>query len=171
MPTIQTASPALYAHLEHFEDRRLDCYLCPSGIPTNGVGHTGPDVKMGMPRITNEQADAWLVRDVATFAVLVKQHVKVPLTQGQFDAMVSILFNAGEGRAKGTQGPKDEGRDGIIRLRDGRPSTLLRKLNAGDYAGAAEQFAAWNKGTVDGQLTVLPGLVRRREAEKALFLS
>ena len=73
--------------------------------------------------------------------------VKVKLTQGQFDALVSFAYNLGA-RALST-------------------STLLQKLNAGDYTGAADEFPRWNK--AGGK--VLPGLTWRREAERALFLS
>ncbi|WP_312069487.1 lysozyme, partial [Acinetobacter sp.] len=72
--------------------------------------------------------------------------VKVPLSQNQFDALVSLTYNIGSTAFKN--------------------STLLKKLNAKDYAGAADQFLRWNKG--GGK--VLKGLVRRREAERALFL-
>jgi len=90
---------------------------------------------------------------------LVQEHVKVALTQGQFDALVSILFNVGPG-AKGEK-------DGIIFLASGRSSTLLRKLNAGDYAGAADEFRKWCHGAGN---TLLEGLVTRRARERALFL-
>ncbi|EAA7932780.1 lysozyme, partial [Salmonella enterica subsp. enterica] len=77
----------------------------------------------------------------------VSRLVKVRLTQGQFDALVSFAYNLG--------------------ARTLSTSTLLRKLNAGDYAGAADEFLCWNK--AGGK--VLKGLTRRREAERALFLS
>jgi hypothetical protein len=82
---------------------------------------------------------------VAVLDRAVERLVKVPLNQNQFDALVSFAYNCGEGNLG--------------------KSTLLRRLNAGDYKGAAAQFAAWNKG--GGQ--VLKGLVRRRAAEAALF--
>ncbi|EDH9820259.1 TPA_asm: lysozyme, partial [Salmonella enterica subsp. enterica serovar Typhimurium] len=77
----------------------------------------------------------------------VSRLVKVKLTQGQFDALVSFAYNLG--------------------ARTLSSSTLLRKLNSGDYAGAADEFLRWNK--AGGK--VLNGLTRRREAERALFLS
>lgn len=95
--------------------------------------------------ITQQQADDYLRRDVRQFERAVARQVRVPLTQGQFDALVSFAFNLGEGALA--------------------QSTLLRLLNAGDYAGAAAQFDRWNK--AGGR--VLPGLVRRRAAERALF--
>jgi peptidoglycan hydrolase-like protein with peptidoglycan-binding domain len=86
-----------------------------------------------------------LAEDVGRFEAAVNRLVKVPLSQGQFDALVSFSFNVGEGA-----------------LAD---STLLRKLNARDYKGARREFARWNKG--GGR--VLPGLTRRRAAEAKLF--
>jgi lysozyme len=80
----------------------------------------------------------------------VLRRVQVPLNDAAFGALVSFAFNAGLGNLG--------------------QSTLLRKLNAGDRAGAAEQFLVWNKGRVRGVLTELPGLTRRRRAERALFL-
>lgn len=130
------------------EGERLTAYVCPAGVLTIGVGHTGPDVKRGQT-ITAAQSDALLRKDLAHFEVAVAKAVKVPLTQNQFDALVSLVFNIGAGNFAS--------------------STLLRKLNAGDYAGAAAQFGAWNKGRVGGKLTVLPGLTTRRKAEAALF--
>ena len=97
--------------------------------------------------ITELQASALLMQDVSRFEKGVLEAVKVSLSQHQFDALVSLAFNIGLGAF--------------------RASTLVRKLNAGDIAGAAGQFARWNRG--DGR--VLPGLVVRRAAEAALFLS
>ena len=95
---------------------------------------------------TAEQATAWLREDVQWAEAAVGTLVKVPLTQPQFDALVSFVFNVGHGAF-------------------GR-STMLSRLNAGDYQGAADQFPAWNRGASG----VLPGLVARRAAERALFL-
>ena len=129
--------------IKQFEGLYLQAYRCPAGVPTIGYGHTA-GVAMGQT-ITQQQADDYLRRDVRMFERAVERLVKVPLTQGQFDALVSFAFNLGEGALA--------------------QSTLLRLLNAGDYAGAAAQFDRWNK--AGGR--VLPGLVRRRAAERALF--
>ena len=129
--------------IKQFEGLYLKAYRCPAGVPTIGYGHTA-GVAMGQT-ITQQQADDYLRRDVRMFERAVERLVKVPLTQGQFDALVSFAFNLGEGALA--------------------QSTLLRLLNAGDYAGAAAQFDRWNKS--GGR--VLPGLVRRRAAERALF--
>jgi lysozyme len=74
----------------------------------------------------------------------------VPVDDGQFGALIALVFNIGAGNLQA--------------------STLLRKLNAGDVAGAAEQFLAWDKARVDGVLKPLAGLTRRRRAERAMFL-
>lgn len=132
--------------VREFEGCRLDAYRCPAGIPTIGYGATGPDIRMGM-RWTQEQADERLAEDLARFAAGVERLVQVDLTDNQFAAIVSFAFNVGLGA-----------------LRD---STLLRKLNAGDYEGAADQLPRWNRG--GGR--VLAGLTRRRAAERDLFLS
>ena len=129
--------------IKQFEGLYLKAYRCPAGVPTIGYGHTA-GVAMGQT-ITQQQADDYLRRDVRQFERAVSRLVRVPLTQGQFDALVSFAFNLGEGALA--------------------QSTLLRLLNAGDYSGAAAQFDRWNK--AGGR--VLPGLVRRRAAERALF--
>ncbi|NHR05723.1 lysozyme [Chromobacterium haemolyticum] len=126
------------------EGLKLVAYKCPAGIWTNGYGHTGPDVTPGQV-ITQAQADALLARDLERFEAGVARLVKVPLNQNQFDALVCFSFNLGLGALQG--------------------STLLRLLNAGDYAGAAAQFPRWNK--AGGK--ELPGLTRRRAAEQSLF--
>jgi lysozyme len=104
------------------------------------------------------QASAWLCEDVHFSEAVVNKHVTVTLTQDQFDALCSIVYNVGPG-AKGRK-------DGIITLANGQPSTLLRKLNGGDYAGAADEFPRWCHGAGG----VLGGLVTRRARERALFL-
>lgn len=100
--------------------------------------------------ITIEQAEMPLRGELVNFARDVLRLAKVPLDDGQFAALVSFAFNCGSGNLAS--------------------STLLRKLNQGDYAGAADQFLAWNKARKNGVLVELPGLTRRRRAERALFL-
>jgi len=146
------------ALIQQFESLRLQAYPDPKsgGAPwTIGWGHTGPEVKPGMS-CTPEQAGAWLSAELARVALSITGAVHVVLTQNQFDALASLIYNVGPG---GSQ------KDGIIRLRSGQPSTLLRLLNNGDYAGAAAQFLRWDS---PGS-TVQAGLQRRRAAEKALF--
>lgn len=139
--------------IKEFEGVRLEAYPDPAHgwkVPTIGVGHTSaaghPPVTKGM-KITMAEAESILRRDLQIFEAAVARNVKVPLTGNQFSALVSFTFNLGEGALA--------------------TSTLLRKLNAGDYAGAADEFPRWNK--ANGK--VLNGLVRRRAAERALFMS
>lgn len=129
--------------IKSFEGLRLSAYKCPADVWTIGYGTTA-GVKPGQA-ITKERAEELLREDVARFEAQVLRLVKVPLTQGQFDALTSFVYNLGAGNLSN--------------------STLLRVLNAGDYSGAAAQFDRWDK--AGGK--VLPGLVRRRAAERALF--
>lgn len=133
-----------------FEGLELQAYRDSVGVWTIGYGHTSaagpPDVYAGQS-ITEAEAEAILKRDLELFERGVRDLVQVGLNSNQFSALVVFSFNVGLGA-----------------LAD---STLLRKLNAGDYAGAANEFPRWVK--AGGQ--TLAGLVRRREAEKALFLS
>ncbi|KQO56460.1 lysozyme [Sphingomonas sp. Leaf257] len=140
---MKTSSNGL-ALIKQFEGLRTQAYICPAGVLTIGYGSTGAHVKRGMV-ITEAQATALLAQDVVRFEKAVNG-LGVALTQNQFDALVSFAFNVGEKA-----------------LRD---STLAKKLKAGDYKRAAAQFGAWVKG---GGKT-LPGLVRRRAAEAALFV-
>ena len=130
-----------------FESVRLTAYRDPVGIWTIGAGHTGPDVRPGLT-ITRQRAMELLRRDLAGAEAEVRRLVKKPLNQSQWDALVSLVFNAGSAPLTGTLG---------------------RLLNAGDYKGAAGQFGRWVKGTQKGQLVTLPGLVRRRAAEAQMF--
>lgn len=152
--------------LHEFENCVLKAYPDPKtkGDPwTIGWGHTGPEVKKGLVW-SQDKANEVFARDVAVFEKMANMCIMVPVTQGQFDAMVSILFNVGPGRKKR---PGDEGKNGILQLKDGSPSTLLRKLNAGDYAGCAAEFPKWcSPGS-----PVEAGLKRRRIREQKLFLT
>lgn len=133
------------ALIQHFEDLRLEAYRCPAGRWTIGYGHTGPDVQPGI-RITRERADELLRLDLEFVEHFLGSHVKADLAQHQFDALASFAFNVGVGAFLG--------------------STLLRVLNDGDYDEAACQFERW----VYSKGQRLRGLVRRRAAEKAMFL-
>ena len=136
--------------IKEFEGCSLAAYRCPAGVWTIGYGHTGKvdgkAVSLGM-RITQTKAAQLLREDLASFEAAVNAAVKTLITQNMFDALVSFSYNCGAGAL--------------------RNSTLLRKLNAGDYLGAADEFPKWNK--AGGK--VLNGLVRRREAERKLFLN
>jgi GH24 family phage-related lysozyme (muramidase) len=130
--------------IKEFEGLRLDAYICPAGVPTIGYGTT-KGVKLG-DRITTVQAEALLKRDLENFEAAVRSLVKVPLNSNQFSALVSFAYNVGVGALQ--------------------QSTLLKRLNQGDYQGAAQEFLRWNK--AGGQ--ALPGLTRRRQVERSLFL-
>jgi GH24 family phage-related lysozyme (muramidase) len=142
----------------------LDAYLDPVGIWTIGWGHAivyqgsflrGPENKaiarsLYPGGITIAQAEALLKGELVSFARDVQNLVKVPIDDNQFGALISFAFNAGTGNLSS--------------------STLLRKLNAGDVQGAADQFLVWNKSRQNGVLVELRGLTRRRTAERAMFL-
>lgn len=135
--------------IKGFEGKRLNAYDDGVGVWTIGFGTikypNGVRVKKG-DTCTEQQAGTYLKNDLTKFEVAINKLVKVSLTQNQFDALASFTYNLGETNLAN--------------------STLLKKLNKGDYQGAADQFLAWKK--AGGK--VLPGLVRRREAERALFL-
>lgn len=127
----------------------FQAYLDPIGVLTIGWGHTNDNGRTFQASSvwTQAECDAEFLADMAIFVKAVNKLVTVPLNQDQFDALVSFAFNVGAGNLE--------------------KSTLLKKLNAGDYAGAAQEFKRWNK--ADGK--VLPGLTRRRNSEALLFQS
>lgn len=135
--------------IKKYEGLRLSVYKCPANVLTIGYGHT-KTAKPGMS-INKEMAELLLNMDLIDFEKAVKALVKVPLTQNQFDSLISLSFNVGVGNFS--------------------KSTLLKKLNAGDYAGAAPEFLKWNKARTTGGMKELPGLTKRRKEEQALFLS
>ncbi|WIA55086.1 lysozyme [Sphingobium sp. WTD-1] len=117
-------------------------------MPTIGWGFTtwnGKKVQLGQ-KITQAEADAALIKEYDAYEAQVRALVKVPVSANQLGALVSFAFNVGVGAL--------------------RSSTLLRMLNAGNYAGAAQQFARWDK--AGGR--VLAGLTKRRAAEAMLFV-
>jgi len=139
--------------IKSFEGWRAKAYPDPAtgGAPwTIGYGHTTaagpPTVSRGLT-ITQDEGEAILERDLLAVERTVAGLVKVKLTDNQFAALVSFTFNLGGGNF--------------------RKSTLLKKVNAGDFAGAAKEFGKWNK--ADGK--VMAGLTRRRAAEASLFLA
>lgn len=136
--------------IKAFEGCRLTAYQDSVGVWTIGYGWTQPvdgkSVSKGMV-ITQQKANQLLTEGVAQYESGVTNLVTVPLNQNQLDALVDFAYNLGVNALRG--------------------STLLKKLNAGDYAGAANEFTKWNK--AGGK--ELAGLTRRREAEKSLFLS
>lgn len=130
--------------IKSFEGLRLQAYQDAVGVWTIGYGATR-GVKAGMA-ISKDQAERMLVNDVQRFEPDIDRLVKVPLSQNQWDALMSFVYNLGAANLES--------------------STLLRLLNQGDYAGAADQFPRWNR--AGGK--VLQGLVKRRAAERAMFL-
>lgn len=141
--------------IKEFEGLRLNSYRDSVGVWTIGYGHTG--TAKPNQTITKNEAERLLEKDLLRFENSVNKAVTIPLNQNQFDALVSIVFNVGEGNSS---------KSGIIRLKNGQPSTLLRRLNSGDYLGAALAFKDWR--LAGGK--VLNGLVRRRQAEFDLFM-
>ena len=134
--------------IAHSEGCYLVAYKCPAGIWTVGYGHTsamGNLTVTSITKLTEAQAIKLLQTDLLVVDNQVNHFVTVPLTQGQFDALVSFVFNIG--------------------IENFRKSTLLKKLNKGDYEGASQELPRWNHG--GGR--VLPGLTKRRHAEMALF--
>lgn len=127
------------------EGLRVKPYRCQGGLWTIGYGHT-KGVK-ATDHITMEGALIFLKQDLKEVEALIRQYVKVPLTQNQYDALACFIFNVGVGHFK--------------------DSTLLKKLNAKDYQGAGDEFLKWNK--VKGEVS--EGLTKRRETERKLFLS
>tara|TARA_B110000285_G_scaffold29626_1_gene30072 strand:+ start:895 stop:1332 length:438 start_codon:yes stop_codon:yes gene_type:complete len=129
--------------IKKFEGCEYNAYKCAADVLTIGYGHT-KDVKEG-DLVTQEEADALLEKDVEIFEEIVLKSVEVPLSQYQFDALVSWTFNLGGGNLNA--------------------STMLKVLNKGEYEDVPAQIKRWNK--AKGQ--VLDGLTRRREAEALLF--
>ena len=121
------------------EGKRYKAYLDSKGIPTIGVGHTGPEVKMGLVW-TNQQVVDTLRRDVSTAESCINSNVKVELTQNQFDALVSFVFNVGVGAFS--------------------KSTMLKKINNKDFVGATSEFDKWH---------IPPEITSRRNSEKTQF--
>jgi lysozyme len=138
------------ALLKKFEGCKLKAYKCPAGIWTIGYGHTSaagaPEVVQGMT-ITQVEANDILRRDLVKYEKGVEALVKQPLTQNQFDVLVDFAYNAGAGALKS--------------------STLLKKINAGEFDAVPAELMKWTKG--GGK--VLPGLVRRRQAESTWWSS
>lgn len=146
----------LLDHVKEWEGLRLKAYddLQPNVTITNknqvkgtltiGYGHT-KNVTVGQT-ITEQQANELLMQDVEPFASNVLKKVTAPLTENMFNALVSFAYNVGNGNFN--------------------TSTLLKKVNLEDYTGASNEFKKW----ISSKGHVLIGLVKRREAEKSLFL-
>lgn len=140
------------AHLKRKEGWSATPYKDQAGYPTIGYGHK---IRPGeyFTVIDEAQGEQLLLADLAEAEAAVQRLVAVQLTTGQYDALVSLVFNVGAGAIE--------------------KSTLLRKLNAGDTAGAADEFLRWNKITDPrtGEKVVSSGIDRRRIEERDIFLS
>lgn len=129
------------ALVKHYEGFRGDAYLDVAGVPTIGFGHT-MGVELG-DTITEQEAEALLVSELERYRPTCAG------TENQLSAMQSLAYNIG--------------------VPAFMTSTVKRKHLAGDYAGAGDAFLLWDKATVQGKLIVLPGLVKRRRAERQLY--
>lgn len=140
-----------YDFIKRWEGLELEAYKDIAGIWTIGYGHTArsgnPPTPVAGMKISADEAKAILDRDLAQYEKAVQDSIHVPLTQNQYDALVSLCYNIGPAGFKG--------------------STVVRRLNSGDYSGAAEAILMWNK--AGGKVS--KGLVNRRTAEKELFLT
>lgn len=140
--------------LKRLEGVRLVAYRDSAGIPTIGYGNTyhpdGTPVKMG-DTISQSQAESYLDAVIVKYETAVNKIITVPLSQNQFDALVCFVYNIGT--------------TGFLN------STVDDKLNAGDVQAALTTWKSYNKARVGGELTVIQGLVNRRQAEISHFLS
>lgn len=134
--------------IKEFEGCKLTTYRDTANVLTIGYGHTGPDVYQGQT-ISQDEADTLLKLDLHEAESQVESALRVPVSPNQFAALVSFQFNTGH----------------LV------GSTLLRRLNSGFPVAAAEHFEDWSKDHEGGKLVVSKGLLRRRTAERALFLA
>jgi len=150
--SIITASTLLIGMVAGYERYVPSVYMpTPQDVPTQGYGttvnpDTGKPIRMTDRRIDEATAKLWLMKDVAKTEAKMRQCVRVPVTQGEWDAYTSLAYNIGTGAFCG--------------------STLVRKLNAGDYAGACKQILRWDK--QNGR--VLRGLTKRRQQEYSMCM-
>jgi lysozyme len=146
----RTINAAGLTMIKNFEGCELDAYQDVAGIWTIGYGHTG-GVTQGMT-YTQAQADQALADDLLSTKTSVEKAVAgVDTTDNQFSAIVSLIYNIGEGNFAS--------------------STVLRAHRAGQTQQAADAFLLWNKATINGVLQVVKGLANRRAAERTLYLT
>ena len=146
-------SPVAINLVKQYEGFRSYAYIDTNGLPVIGYGQSrirGRKVRMGQ-YISRAEADAELAKELYRIQSLVASKVKVKLNPNQLAALTSLVYNAG--------------------FRVVTNSTLSRKLNAGNYAGAANEILRWNKANQGGKLVPLAGLIKRRQAERQLFLT
>ncbi len=140
--------------IQEYEDFRAKAYLDIKGVPTIGYGTTyypdGTKVELG-DVCTRSQAEVWFANDTKSIDAFLDRNVtQKKLTQNQFDALASFIYNIGRNAFIG--------------------STMYKLIKVGDMKGAADQFLAWNKVTKNGKKEVSDGLTNRRKKERALFL-
>ena len=134
--------------IKGYEGLRLAAHYTPNEEWTIGYGHTST-ARHGMS-VTEHEAERLLRSDIEPIEQVLAETVRAPLNQNEHDALISLIYNIG--------------------VENWRRSTALRKLNEGDRLAAANAIEMWNKAHVNGELVTLDGLVRRRAAEKSLFL-
>ena len=141
--------------IKQFEGFKDFVYICPAGLPTIGYGHVIDPKLLALtkvsPRMTKEKAEQILKNDVKEAEDAINSSVKVNISQGQFDALISLIYNWGAYNFKISNG--------------------LRKLNAGNYNEAADEFFGKVRGVVSVNGKFSNGLYRRRQAELALWQS
>jgi lysozyme len=148
----QPVSAKAINFVKEFEGFESEAYIDTDGTPVIGYGFSriaDQPVQIG-DRISPRQADAALNKQLKVIQQELNQVIKVELSDRQLSALASLAFNIGVDFVKN--------------------STLIRKLNAGDYNGAANEFLRWDKANIGGDLIQMPGLIRRRQAERELFL-
>lgn len=151
--TLKTGPLAL-ALIEHFEGLRTRSYLCSARVPTIGIGSTryadGRAVKLGETIDADDARDLFALTLARNYEPGVRSAIgDAPTTPAQFGSLVSLCYNIGVGAFK--------------------RSSVARHHKGGEYAAAANAFAAWNKARVGGVLQPVAGLTRRRAAEAALY--
>lgn len=138
--------------IKEFEGFESQAYIDTDGTPVIGYGLpkiADKPVQIG-DRISVKQADEALKQQLKTIQQELDQVIKVKLSDRQSSALTSLAFNVGVDFVKN--------------------STLIKKLNTGDYKGSANEFLRWDKANIGGELVQMPGLIRRRQAERQLFL-
>ena len=138
-----------YSEMGRLEGCELEAYMDDAGVWTIGYGHT-KTARAGMS-IPLDEAKRLLEVDLQWATAAINRMVRVELNQNQFDALTLFVYNIGE--------------DGFAR------STVLKRLNAGNFAGVVSAMKMWNKITVNGKKVVSNGLINRRNAEAALFMT
>lgn len=150
---LKTVSPVALDLIKEFEGFEEQAYIDTDGTAVIGYGLStiaGQPVQIG-DRISSGEADAALEAQLQEIQRELKRNIKVKLSDRQLSAVASLSFNVGVNQVG--------------------ESTLVRKINAGDHGGAANEFLRWDKANIGGAMVQVPGLTRRRQAERQLFLN